>query len=49
MKRSKNIQDKSAVYRSYGISKITAPTPLKADEPKGSKIVGKGDLRGGRG
>ena len=48
MKRKNNLSDKSEAYRTYGISKITAPKSVSASEPKGSKIVGKGDLRGGR-
>ena len=48
MKNKKNSNDKSAVYRTHGLGKITAPTPLPASEPRGSKISGKGDLRGGR-
>ena len=48
MKRKSNSSDKSEVYRTYGISKITAPNSISTSEPKGSKITGKGDLRGGR-
>ena len=48
MKKTKNSPDKSAVYRSYGFGKIVAPTPTQKSEPKGSKITGKGDLRGGK-
>ena len=48
MKRKSNLSDKSEAYRTYGLSKITAPKPISKSEPRGSKIVGKGDLRGGR-
>ena len=48
MKNRKEINDKSSVYRTNGLGKITAPTALSPNEPKGVKITGKGDLRGGR-
>ena len=47
MKRVTNTTDKSSVYRTNGLGKITAPTPLPKDEPRASKTVG-GDLRGGK-
>ena len=48
MKKSNATTDKSTVYRTNGLGKITAPTPLSKFEPKGTKIVGRGDLRGGK-
>ena len=43
----KKNSEKKNPYRSLGYGKITAPnTP--ADNPKGDKIQGKGDLRAGK-
>lgn len=47
MKRVTNTCDKSAVYRTNGLGKITAPNSAKKDEPRAVKTVG-GDLRGGK-
>ena len=47
MKRVNETKDKSSVYRTMGLGKITAPTQLPKDEPRVTKISGKGDLRGG--
>lgn len=47
MKRNTSNEDKSTVYRTSGFGKITAPSKPK-DEPKVGKIVGHGDLRGGK-
>ena len=45
--KNKKLIDKSEPYRNLGLGKVTAPNVLK-DQPKASKIVGKGDLRGGK-
>ncbi|MBQ7363204.1 MAG: hypothetical protein IJW48_02010 [Clostridia bacterium] len=47
MKRANETKDKSSVYRTNGFGKITAPSPLPKGEPRGTKISGRGDLRGG--
>ena len=36
-------------YGTYNPTKIDAPKNTKNNEPKGSKITGASDLRGGRG
>ncbi len=46
MKKNTQTADKSAPYRTHGLGKITAPNKPK-DEPKASRIIGKGDLRDG--
>ena len=48
MRKTHETKDKSSVYRTNGLGKITAPTGVSANEPKGVKIVGTGDLRGGK-
>lgn len=48
MKRSTSKEDKSTVYRTNGFGKITAPSNPGKDDPKAGKIVGHGDLRGGK-
>ncbi len=47
MKKTKTTTDKSGVYRTMGLGKITAPNTEK-NPPRVTKIVGKGDLRGGK-
>jgi hypothetical protein len=32
-------------YATFGLNKINAPKNTKKDQPKASKITGKGDLR----
>ena len=48
MKRSNKTVDKSSVYRTNGLGKITAPSSLPKGEPRATKISGQGDLRGGK-
>ncbi len=48
MKRVKETKDKSSVYRTMSLGKITSPTPLSKDEPRAAKTEGRGDLRGGK-
>ena len=45
MKKTTQITDKSAPYRTHSLEKIAAPTKAKS-EPKCSKITKGGDLRG---
>jgi len=45
--KNEKCTDKSAPYRTLGIGKVTAPNSQK-DQPKSTKTVGKGDLRGGK-
>lgn len=41
-------EDKSGVYRTMGLDKITSPNAGKNNQPTVTKIVTDGDLRGGK-
>lgn len=47
MKKRNANQDKSAPYRTNGLGKIDAPTK-KEGEPRVTKTVSGGDMRGGK-
>ena len=47
MKKTKTSKDLSNPYRSFDVGGIKAPVSQK-DQPKAGKIVGQGDLRGGK-
>lgn len=47
MKKTKTSKDLSTPYRSLGVGAVKAPA-AKKDQPKAGKIVGQGDLRGGK-
>ncbi len=47
MKKRNETYDKSAPYRTNGLGKITAPTK-KEGEPRVTKTVAGGDMRGGK-
>ena len=47
MKNLNASKDKSEVYRTFSLNKITSPNEVKG-EPRATKTVAKADLRGGK-